>query len=194
MTLNQSSVPLINPCFLSKQPRPPLYESYFGMIIGCSDSMRKVLDDIEKVSTSDSTVVIYGESGTGKDLVAKTIHLNSTRRDCPFVPVACAEISDILMESELFGHDRGAFTGAVNSRTGLFELVQDGTILFEEIGDMGPVLQSKLLRVIHERQFRRLGSNDFIGFRARIICTTNKDLQMAVREKRFREDLLHRLR
>lgn len=172
---------------------PQKYESCFGMIIGCSESMRKVLENIEKAAASDSTIIIHGESGTGKDLLAKAIHLSSSRRNCPLVPIACAEISDILTESELFGNEKGAFNGAINSRTGLFELAQDGTVIFEEVADMGLVMQSKLLRVIHERQFRRIGSNDLINFRARIICTTNKDLQTAVRENRFREDLFHRI-
>ena len=165
----------------------------FGKIIGFSDNMRKVFDKIEKVAASDSTVVIYGESGTGKELVARAIHFNSDRRSCPLVPVNCGAIPEELLESELFGHEKGAFTGAIKSRVGRFELAQAGTIFLDEIGDMSPALQLKVLRVIQEKQFERIGGVKTITADVRIICATNQDLDKAVQEKRFREDLYYRI-
>jgi DNA-binding NtrC family response regulator len=165
----------------------------FGKIIGFSDNMRKVFDKIEKVAVSDSTVVIYGESGTGKELVARAIHFNSDRRSFPLVPVNCGAIPEELLESELFGHEKGAFTGAIKSRVGRFELAQGGTIFLDEIGDMSPALQVKVLRVIQEKQFERIGGVKTINADVRIICATNQDLDKAVQEKRFREDLFYRI-
>jgi DNA-binding NtrC family response regulator len=171
-----------------------LQEKYdFGKLIGYSDAMRSVFDTIRKVSTSDSTVIVYGESGTGKELVARAIHFNSDRRDQNLVAVNCGAIPSELLESELFGHEKGAFTGAIRNRIGRFELAQGGTILLDEIGDMSPALQVKLLRVIQEKQFERIGGMKTIPVDVRIIAATNQNLEAAVEEKRFREDLYYRL-
>jgi DNA-binding NtrC family response regulator len=165
----------------------------FGKLIGFSDAMKRVFDMIEKVSDSDSTVVISGESGTGKELVARAIHYNSHRRQSPLVPVNCGAIPEELLESELFGHERGAFTGAIRNRLGRFELAQEGTIFLDEIADMSPSLQVKLLRVIQERQFERIGGIKTIEADVRIIAATNQDLEQAVMDKKFREDLFYRI-
>ncbi len=165
----------------------------FGKLIGYSDAMKRVFEIIEKVSNSDSTVVIYGESGTGKELVARAIHYNSDRRQSPLIPVNCGAIPEELLESELFGHEKGAFTGAIRNRMGRFELAQEGTIFLDEIADMSPSLQVKLLRVIQERQFERIGGVKTIEANVRIIAATNQDLEQAVTEKKFREDLFYRI-
>jgi transcriptional regulator with PAS, ATPase and Fis domain len=155
--------------------------------------MRDVFKTIEKVSATDSTVIIYGESGTGKELVARAIHFNSDRRNHPLIAVNCGAIPDELLESELFGHEKGAFTGAIRSRIGRFELAQGGTIFLDEIGDMNPALQVKVLRVIQERQFERIGGIKTINVDVRIIAATNQNLEEAVAMKRFREDLFYRI-
>ena len=165
----------------------------FGKIVSYSDGMNRVIETIKKVASSDSTVAIYGESGTGKELVAKALHFNSSRKACPLVTVNCGAIPEELLESELFGHEKGAFTGAIRSRTGRFELAQGGTIFLDEIGDMSPSLQVKVLRVIQERQFERIGGIKTIDVDIRIITATNQDLEKAVAEKRFREDLFYRI-
>jgi len=165
----------------------------FGKIIGYSDSMRKVFERIEKVASTDSTVIVYGESGTGKELVARAIHFNSDRSSYPLVPVNCGAIPEELLESELFGHEKGAFTGAIKSRVGRFELAHGGTIFLDEIGDMSPALQVKVLRVIQEKQFERIGGVKTLSVDVRIIAATNQDLDRAVQEKRFREDLFYRI-
>ena len=165
----------------------------FGKLIGFSDAMKRVFEIIEKVSNSDSTVVIYGESGTGKELVARAIHYNSDRKQSPLIPVNCGAIPEDLLESELFGHEKGAFTGAIRNRMGRFELAQEGTIFLDEIADMSPSLQVKLLRVIQERQFERIGGIKTIEADVRIIAATNQDLEQAVVEKKFREDLFYRI-
>ena len=171
-----------------------LKEKYdFGKLIGYSDCMRKVFETIEKVAATDSTVIIYGESGTGKELVARAIHFNSDRLNRPLIAVNCGAIPDELLESELFGHEKGAFTGAIRSRTGRFELAQGGTIFLDEIGDMNPALQVKVLRVIQERQFDRIGGVKTINVDVRIIAATNQNLEEAVAAKRFREDLFYRI-
>ena len=171
-----------------------LKEKYdFGRMIGYSDSMEKVFGMIKKVAASDSTVVIYGESGTGKELVARAMHFNSDRRAFPLVTVNCGAIPEELLESELFGHEKGAFTGAIRGRKGRFELAQGGTIFLDEIGDMSPSLQVKVLRVIQEKQFERIGGVNTIDADVRIITATNQDLEQAVAEKRFREDLFYRI-
>ncbi len=164
-----------------------------GEFIGQSDAMRKVYETIKKVSNSDSTVIIYGESGTGKELVAKAIHYNSDRRHNKIVAVNCGAIPEDLLESELFGHEKGAFTGAIRSRIGRFELAQGGTIFLDEIGDMSPSLQVKLLRVIQEKVFERIGGINTIKSDVRIISATNQDLEKKVAEKKFREDLFYRI-
>ena len=165
----------------------------FGNIIGYSDSMKKVFETVKKVAASDSTVIVYGESGTGKELIAKAIHFNSDRSNYPLVAVNCGAIPEDLLESELFGHEKGAFTGAIRSRIGRFELAHGGTIFLDEIADMSPALQVKVLRVLQERQFERIGGIKSINVDVRIIAATNQDLEMAVMEKRFREDLFYRI-
>ncbi|RZB34971.1 MAG: hypothetical protein SRB1_00739 [Desulfobacteraceae bacterium Eth-SRB1] len=174
--------------------RKHLEEKYdFGKLTAYSDSMKEVLEKIKKVASSDSTVAIYGESGTGKELVCRALHFNSDRKDCPLVTVNCGAIPEELLESELFGHEKGAFTGAIRSRTGRFELAHGGTIFLDEIGDMSPSLQVKVLRVIQERRFERIGGIKTIDVDVRIITATNQDLEKAVAEKRFREDLFYRI-
>ncbi len=165
----------------------------FGKMIGYSDNIKRIFGTIEKVATSDSTVMIYGESGTGKELVAKAIHFNSDRANFPLVAVNCGAIPEELLESELFGHEKGAFTGATRTRIGRFELAHGGTIFLDEIGDMSPSLQVKVLRVIQEKQFERIGGVKTIDVDVRIICATNQDLEKAIMEKKFREDLYYRI-
>ena len=174
--------------------RDNLREKYdFGKMLGYSECIKTIFDTIEKVAKSDSTVIIYGESGTGKELVARAIHFNSDRKNFPLIPVNCGAIPEELLESELFGHEKGAFTGAIRNRLGRFELAQGGTIFLDEIGDMSPSLQVKLLRVIQEKQFERIGGVKTINADVRIIAATNQDLELAVAEKRFREDLYYRI-
>ncbi len=166
---------------------------HFGEMIGCSDSMERIYEKIKKVAASDSTVAVYGESGTGKELVARALHANSGRRDGPLITVNCGAIPEDLLESELFGHEKGAFTGAMHSRIGRFELAHGGTIFLDEIGDMSPALQVKVLRVIQERQFERIGGMKSIKVDVRIITATNQNLEKAVEKKKFREDLFYRI-
>jgi sigma-54 specific flagellar transcriptional regulator A len=161
--------------------------------IGQSPAIKEILSIINKLSKTDSTVLIMGESGTGKELVAKMIHQKSTRATKPFIPVNCGAIPSELLESELFGHEKGAFTGAVYSRPGRFELAHEGTIFLDEIGDMPLHLQVKILRVIQERTFERIGSTKPLHVNVRIIAATNKNLENEVKEGKFREDLYWRL-
>ena len=171
-----------------------LREKYdFGKLIGYSEVMRQLFETIEKVSATDSTVIIYGESGTGKELVAKAIHFNSARKNQNLVAVNCGAIPEELLESELFGHEKGAFTGAIRNRIGRFELAQGGTIFLDEIGDMSPALQVKLLRIIQEKQFERIGGVKTIDADVRVITATNQNLEAAVEDKKFREDLFYRI-
>ncbi len=165
----------------------------FKNIIGESPAMQGVFETVEKVADTDSTVLILGESGTGKELIARALHYNSYRREGPFVPVNCAAIPSELLESELFGHEKGAFTSAIRTRIGRFELANGGTLFLDEIGDMNPNLQSKLLRVLQERQFERIGGVKPIKVDIRIISATHQDLKKAVLKKKFREDLYYRL-
>ncbi|MFO0617824.1 MAG: sigma-54 dependent transcriptional regulator [Polyangiaceae bacterium] len=165
----------------------------FENIVGRSQAIRDVLGRIVKVAPTDATVLIQGESGTGKELVAKAIHANSKRADRPYVPVNCAAISETLLESELFGHARGSFTGAVAARKGLFEEADGGTFFFDEITETPPAFQAKLLRAIQENEVRRVGENKPIRVDVRIIAATNQELLTAVAEKRFRQDLYYRL-
>ena len=168
-------------------------EYRFENIIGDSEPLQKVFERIEKVADTDSTVLILGESGTGKELIAKAIHYNSYRKENPFIPVNCAAIPSELLESELFGHEKGAFTNAIRTRIGRFELANRGTLFLDEIGDMNLTLQSKLLRVLQERQFERIGGMKPIRIDIRIIAATHQNLKKAVEQKRFREDLYYRL-
>ena len=165
----------------------------FLQIIGTSKAIKHIYELIEKVSNSDSTVLILGESGTGKELVAKNIHFKSARANRPFIPVNCGAIPTELLESELFGHEKGAFTGAVASRVGRFELADGGTIFLDEIGEMQPILQVKLLRVLQERSFERIGGIKTVNVDVRIVAATNQNLEDAVATGKFREDLFYRL-
>lgn len=164
-----------------------------GNLVSNSDVMKDVLRLIECVADSEGTVLLLGESGTGKELLAQTIHYNSPRRRGPLVPVNCGAIPESLLESELFGHEKGAFTGAVASRAGRFELAASGTIFLDEIGDLSPPLQVKLLRVLQERTYERVGGTRTLKTDARVIAATNQDLEELVATKRFREDLFYRL-
>jgi two-component system response regulator HydG len=165
----------------------------FENIIGRSEGVRAVMGRIIRVAPTDATVLITGESGTGKELVAKAIHANSKRADKPFVPVNCAAITETLLESELFGHAKGAFTGAVAARKGLFEEADGGTFFFDEIGETSVQFQAKLLRLLESNEVRRVGENTPINVDVRIIAATNQDLKSAVAAKQFREDLYYRL-
>ena len=165
----------------------------FGNIIGKSKVMQQVFDTIRKVAPSNATVLIEGESGTGKELVAKSIHFNSPRREKPFVAVNCSALAETLLESELFGHEKGAFTGAVSMRKGRFELADSGTLFLDEIGDMSTGLQVKLLRVLQEKVFERVGGTKPIAVNIRVIAATNRNLKEEMRKERFREDLYYRL-
>ena len=178
----------------NQQLRSALHKKYrFDNIVGQSEAITRVLEMIERVSDSDSTVLIMGESGTGKELVAKAIHYNSHRTERPFIPINCGAIPGELLESELFGHIKGAFTGAVANRLGRFEMADTGTLFLDEIGDMNPSLQVKLLRVLQERKFEPVGSTKTISADVRVIAATNVDLDEAVLEGKFREDLYYRL-
>ncbi|MDH5297791.1 MAG: sigma-54 dependent transcriptional regulator [Desulfobulbaceae bacterium] len=168
-------------------------ESSFANIIGASPSIRKVFSLIERVCDADTTVLVRGESGTGKELIAQALHYQGSRRLGPFVPVNCGAIPSELLESELFGHEKGAFTHAIRTRMGRFELADTGTVFLDEISEMSPMLQVKILRVLQERQFERIGGTKTIKSDFRIIAATNRDLEEEVRKGTFREDLYYRL-
>lgn len=168
-------------------------ELNFGQIVFQSETIRHILHQVETVAPTDSTVLIYGETGTGKELIARAVHDLSPRRSNAFVKVNCAAIPGTLLESELFGHEKGAFTGAVSSRVGRFELANRGTIFLDEIGDLPLELQPKLLRVLQEHEFERLGSSRTLHTDTRLIAATNRDLEEMVRENKFRADLFYRL-
>ena len=165
----------------------------FKNLIGDSDVMQQSFQFIEKIAATNSTVMICGESGTGKELVARAIHYNSDRRNEPMVPVNCGAIPEDLLESELFGYDKGAFTGAIKTRIGRFELANGGTVFLDEIGDMSPALQVKILRVLQEHEFERVGGVKSIKVDIRVIAATHRDLEKAVKQGTFREDLYYRL-
>jgi DNA-binding NtrC family response regulator len=162
-------------------------------IVGQSPVMQHIYKLIGQVAASDATVIVRGESGTGKELVVNTIHFNSARAKGPLVKVNCASIPDTLLESELFGHERGAFTNAISRRIGRFEEVNGGTLFLDEIGELTPPLQSKLLRAVQERTVERLGSNTPVTVDIRLITATSRNLEDAVQEGEFREDLYYRL-
>lgn len=165
----------------------------FSGIIGKSEKMKEIFEKIKMISQTDSTVLILGESGTGKELVANAIHYNSPRKNEPFIKVSCAALPETLLEAELFGYEKGAFTGAVKQKKGRFELADKGTIFLDEIGELSPVVQVKLLRVLQEKEFDRLGGAGTIGVDLRIICATQRDLRKEVARGVFREDLFYRL-
>jgi len=204
---NQVAIAVENACAFSKirelkdqLSKEKLYledeirtEMNFAQIIGDSASLRRVLKQVETVAPTDSTVLIYGETGTGKELVARGIHDLSPRRSKPFVKLNCAAIPTGLLESELFGHEKGAFTGAIAQRLGRFEVANGGTIFLDEIGEIPLELQTKLLRVLQEREFERLGSSRTLRTDARLIAATNRDLETMVSEQKFRSDLFFRL-
>jgi two-component system, NtrC family, response regulator HydG len=162
-------------------------------LVGRSESMRRVLDQVRKVAVTDATVLVLGESGTGKELVARAIHDASPRRERPFVSVSCAAIPEGLLESELFGHERGAFTGAFRRKLGRFELAHEGTLFLDEVGELPPSVQVKLLRVLQERRFERVGGEETVEVDVRLVSATNRDLAGMARDGRFREDLYYRL-
>ncbi|MGB9597290.1 MAG: sigma 54-interacting transcriptional regulator, partial [Candidatus Poribacteria bacterium] len=168
-------------------------EYSFEKIIGSSKKMKEIFTLIHQASQSDITVLIQGETGTGKELIAKAIHYNSKRKNGPFVPVNCAAIPETLIESELFGHEKGAFTGAISRKIGRFEQANGGTILLDEIGEMQPSLQVRLLRVLQEREIQRVGGLNSIPIDVRVIASTNSDLESAIKSGKFREDLFYRI-
>jgi DNA-binding NtrC family response regulator len=167
--------------------------SSFGDLIGRSPAMQEIFALIRKIGHSRGSVLITGESGTGKEVIARTVHLTSTRKQGPFVPINCTAMPEGLLESELFGHVRGAFTGAHTTKKGLFEEANGGTLFLDEIGDMAPGLQSKLLRVLQDQEIRPVGANRGVRVDVRIVAATNKDLQEEISENRFRMDLFYRL-
>jgi transcriptional regulator with GAF, ATPase, and Fis domain len=165
----------------------------FKEIVGCSPELERVLEQVRYVAPTDSTVLIEGETGTGKELIAHAIHNASSRRGRPFVKLNCAAIPLDLLESELFGHERGAFTGAIAQKIGRFELADKGTLFLDEVGDIPPALQPKLLRVLQEQQFERLGSNRTHQVDVRLVAATNRNLAEMVKQGEFRSDLYYRL-
>lgn len=177
-----------------KQLRAQVVQRYaFHNLIGKSQGMQEIYSKIEQVADSRTTVLITGESGTGKELVAKALHYNSSRRERPFIALNCAALPETLIESELFGHEKGSFTDATARRVGQFELANTGTLFLDEIGDLSPVTQAKLLRVIQEREFTRIGGVQSIKVDVRIVAATNKNLDDLVRKSQFREDLYYRI-
>ena len=165
----------------------------FDNIVGKSAKMQKIFDMLKTVSESDATIFIQGPSGTGKELIAHAIHYNSQRKNNPFIKTNCAALPEGIMESELFGHERGAFTGAIRTRKGRFEAANTGTLLLDEVSEMSPGLQAKLLRVLQEREFERVGDTKSIKVDVRIIATTNKDIKEEIKKGKFREDLYYRI-
>ena len=165
----------------------------FDNIIGKSSKMQRIFDTLKTVLGSDATVFIQGPTGTGKEMIAHAIHYNSPRRNNPFIKTNCAALPEGLMESELFGHEKGAFTGAIKSRKGRFEAADTGTLLLDEVSEMSPGLQAKLLRVLQEKEFEKVGETESIKVDVRIIATTNRDIREEIRNNRFREDLFYRI-
>ena len=174
----------------ASQKNKPVEET---TLIGNSQPMQKIKDLIKRAATSDATVLVLGENGTGKELVARAIHQQSGRHDKPFVPIACSALSESLLESELFGHEKGSFTGAIGQKIGKFEAAQHGTVFLDEIGEISLSTQVKLLRVLQEREFERVGGTQTVKVDIRVIAATNRDLKRAIQEGKFREDLFYRL-
>ncbi|MBC7458388.1 MAG: sigma-54-dependent Fis family transcriptional regulator [Bdellovibrionaceae bacterium] len=178
----------------NKQLRNELGTRYqFDQIIGESEGIKTCLSLVERVANSDSTILVMGESGTGKELIARAIHYNSPRAKGPFIAINCGAIPSELLESELFGHIKGAFTGAISNRIGRFELADEGTLFLDEIGDLDPSMQVKILRALQERMFEPVGSTKSVQVNVRVIAATNVDMERAVKEGKFREDLYYRL-
>ncbi len=175
------------------RPLPEVARATDDTIVGASSQMMGVFKSIARAATSDATVLVLGESGTGKEMVARVLHARSRRNRGPFVAINCAAIPENLLESELFGHEKGAFTGAIGRRIGRFERAHGGTLFLDEIGDMSMALQSKILRAIQEREVERVGGGSPVSIDVRIVAATNRDLSQAVHESRFREDLYYRL-
>ncbi|MBI4397540.1 MAG: sigma-54-dependent Fis family transcriptional regulator [Candidatus Omnitrophica bacterium] len=174
--------------------RKELGEKYqFKNLLGRSPAMKKIFESIDIAAKSDVNVLLEGESGTGKELAARAIHFNGTKKNAPFIAVNCGAIPENLLESELFGYEKGAFTGAAGRKIGKFEQAQDGTVFLDEMADLSPALQVKLLRVLQEREIERVGGTELIAIRARFIAATNQDLKKLVRESKFREDLYFRI-
>src|SRR5437667_7054025 len=174
--------------------RKQLKKKYqFSQIIGSAPKMQAVFKLIERVADTDSTILVLGESGTGKELVARALHFNSRRQFAPFVPINCSALPENLLESELFGHRKGAFTGAIADKKGLFQEAEGGTIFLDEVGSMSPMLQSRLLRVLQEREVRRVGENTPIYVNVRVVAASNEPLEKKIKEGHFREDLYYRL-
>jgi two-component system, NtrC family, response regulator AtoC len=174
--------------------RKQLKKKYqFSQLVGSAPKMQQVFKMMERVADTDSTILILGESGTGKELVARALHFNSRRQFAPFVPVNCSALPETLLESELFGHRRGAFTGAINDKKGLFQEADGGTIFLDEVGSMSALLQSRLLRVLQEREVRRVGENTSIYVNVRVLAASNEPLEQKIKAGTFREDLYYRL-
>ena len=171
----------------------PSEKEQLGEMVGKSSAMREIFGLIEKIAPTDATVLIEGETGTGKDMIARTLHLLSPRHDAPFIVVDCGAVAGTLIESELFGHEKGSFTGAVTARQGAFELASGGTVFLDELGELSLVLQPKLLRVLEQRELRRVGGTKTIKVDLRVIAATRKDLRSEVEKGKFREDLYFRL-
>jgi len=194
-TSKEQDSPLKNHCLKENpetQERPTKHPG-FDDIIGCSDKIIEVFEILEKVADSDSTIIINGETGTGKGLIAKAIHRNSRRKNKPFISINCGAIPENLLESELFGHTKGAFTGALGPRSGKFQQASGGTIFLDEIGDMSQNLQVKVLRVLEEGEFEQVGGTKTVKADVRIISATHRDLDEEVQKGNFREDLFYRL-
>lgn len=191
ITLGHTQVSFV-PCDESVEVYPSANNT-FGDVYGQSVKMRTIFAILERVSPSDATIVLEGESGTGKELIARAIHGKSARADKPFVIFDCGSVAQNLIESELFGHEKGAFTGATSSREGVFEQAHGGTVFFDEIGELGIDLQPKLLRALENRQVKRVGGNRTIGVNVRVLAATNRDLSKEVAAGRFREDLFYRI-
>jgi DNA-binding NtrC family response regulator len=176
--------------FLRKQLKK---KYHFSQIIGSAPKMQDVFKMIERVADTESTILVLGESGTGKELVARALHFNSRRQHAPFVPINCSALPENLLESELFGHRRGSFTGALNDKKGLFQEADGGTIFLDEVGSMSAMLQSRLLRVLQEREVRRVGDNTSVYVNVRVVAASNEPLEKRIKEGSFREDLYYRL-
>lgn len=173
--------------------RADAQQSYTMDIVGQAEPMQRIFQMVRKIAATDSTVYVHGESGTGKELIAHAIHKNSHRKDGPFIKVNCSALAESLLESELFGHEKGSFTGALKRKLGRFELADGGTLFLDEIGDISPTTQLKLLRVLQERQIERVGGEETVKVDVRVVTATNKDLKAEVEAGRFREDLFYRL-